>query len=599
MAFPTIVARRFNACLRLTLAYRALLRAGRHFSRGDRALMNLLFHIVYAGHASGTHHKLALDALRHLKCMDADLWQRLFLANAKIYLDGSKAPDKEFKDFKNHVLHTRDGYWGGAPDKVRSWYQHLVEALTLQDWQTAVYCAGVLSHYYTDPLHPFHTGQSEAENNIHRAVEWSISKAYDELYALGKGEFERVEVEIPNDPNWLAQLVCKGADMANGQYEKLIAHYDIQRGISDPPSGLDQVAKRIVSRLIWYASISFAAVLDRAIDECNMHPPEIALLPATLLATVQVPIKVLTKRIADAEDRRQVERMYDELIATGTVEKTLPEDDRMVRDLHVAEVLTKKPPKPEPSKVFPFVPRQAVVTRIDQRRAITPVGGNVVQLRAPAPVRPAATVATLAARREAAYEAVHAAVQEPDIVPAAAARPRAGLTDRLDQVTVAPLKPRERKSTSVAAADRTAEPRFYLSLDQDVVDGPSIGPKTAERLYPHGVRTVRDLIKSEPAALAVLMDARGVSAETIAAWQDQARLVCTVPGLRGTHAQLLVGAGYATGEAIAAAEADQLCADVLAFATSTAGQRLLRNGDPPDIEKIKGWLEAARSVRAA
>jgi hypothetical protein len=38
---------------------------------------------------------------------------------------------------------------------------------------------------------------------------------------------------------------------------------------------------------------------------------------------------------------------------------------------------------------------------------------------------------------------------------------------------------------------------------------------------------------------------------------------------------------------------------VLAYATSTAGQRLLRNGDPPDIEKIRGWLEAARSVRAA
>ena len=134
----------------------------------------------------GTHHKLALDALRHLKCMDADLWQRLFLAHAKLYLEGSKAPDNEFKDFKNHVLHTRDGYWGGAPEKVRSWYHHLVEALAQQDWPTAVYCAGVLSHYYTDPLHPFHTAQSEAENNIHRAVEWSISKAYDELRDAGR-----------------------------------------------------------------------------------------------------------------------------------------------------------------------------------------------------------------------------------------------------------------------------------------------------------------------------------------------------------------------------------------------------------------------------
>jgi Domain of unknown function (DUF4332) len=291
-----------------------------------------------------------------------------------------------------------------------------------------------------------------------------------------------------------------------------------------------------------------------------MHPPEIALLPATLLATVQVPIKVLTKRIADAEERRQVERMYDELIATGTVEKTLPEDDRMVRDLHAAEVLIKKPPKPEPSKVFPFVPRDRVVTRIDQRRAAATTGSNVVQL---------------------------------------APRPKAGLTQRLDQVTVAPLKARGRKANLRAVEERAAEPRFYLSLDQDVVDGPSIGPKTAERLYPHGIKTVRDLIKAEPAALAVLMDARGVTAETITAWQDQAQLVCTVPGLRGTHAQLLVGAGYISGQAIAAADADKLCADVLAYAASTAGQRLLRNGDPPDIEKIKGWLDAARSVRAA
>ena len=132
-----------------------------------------------------------------------------------------------------------------------------------------------------------------------------------------------------------------------------------------------------------------------------------------------------------------------------------------------------------------------------------------------------------------------------------------------------------------------------------VVDGPSVGPKTAERLSPHGIRTIRDLMRAEPAALAVLMDTRHITPETIADWQDQARLVCTVPGLRGTHAQLLVGAGYRSGDAIAAADADKLCADVLAFAASKDGQRVLRNGDPPDIDKIKGWLEAAQSVKAA
>lgn len=579
--------------------------------------MNLLFRIVYAAHAKGTHHKLALDALRNLKCMDSDLWQRAFLAHAKLYLEGSKAPDVEFKDFKNHVLHTRDGFWGGAPEKARSWYQHLVEALSLQDWPTAVYCAGVLSHYYTDPLQPFHTAQSEAENNIHRAAEWSISKAYDELYELGERDFPDMAVELPNDPNWLVQLLCQGAERANGYYEKLIAHYDIQRGVVDPPAGLDRVAKRIVAEMIRYAYLSYAAVLDRAIAESNVHAPDVGLTAATLLAAVQIPAKMLTRRIADAEERRAVERIYDELLATGTVEENLSEDDRVVRALHAAEVLAVRPPQPEVSKVFPFQPRERVITRVEQvgvarQQGEAPAPVQIIPMRAsvpPAPA-PAPAVAPVAA---ASVEAVndyritrapmlHLVASAPrEGAEAAPLRDRAGLTDRLDRVSAppAPALKTEAAGSERDTAAGSATLRFFLAPDQDVVDGPSIGPKTADRLYPHGIKTVRDLLKAEPAALSVLVNARHITPEAIAGWQDQARLMCTVPGLRGTHAQLLVGAGYNTGDAIADAEPDKLCADILTFAATTAGQRLLRNGEAPDIEKIKGWLEAARSVQAA
>jgi hypothetical protein len=229
--------------------------------------MHLLFHVVYGTHASGTHHKLALDALRHLKAVDADHWQRVFLRHTGLYLEGAEAPDEEFKDFENHVLHPRDGLWGGAPEKVRSWYHHVVEALGVEDWPTAVYCAGVLSHYYTDPLQPFHTAQSEAENNIHRAVEWSISRSYGALRALGVRDPGATdgELELGTGPNWLVELVCRGAERATRHYEKLIAHYDISRGVVDPPAGLDRVARRIVAEMIRYATLSFAAVLDRAI----------------------------------------------------------------------------------------------------------------------------------------------------------------------------------------------------------------------------------------------------------------------------------------------------------------------------------------------
>jgi uncharacterized protein DUF4332/zinc dependent phospholipase C len=535
--------------------------------------MHLLFSIIHAAHAHGTHHKLALDALGRLEGPEREAWQRLFLKHADLYLEGAKAPDRDFKDFKNHVLHTREDYWGGAPQKVVSWYQHLVEALAQADWQTAVYCAGVLSHYYTDPLQPFHTGQSEAENNIHRAVEWSIAKSYEQLRAQGNRDFPHMPVTLSEDANWLVSLLLAGAERANAHYEKLIAHYDIQRGVVDPASGLDPIARRIIAELICYATASYALVLGRAIEEAHVRPPQVPLTAATLLATLQVPVKLVAQRIADRAERRQVERCYDELTATGRVDRTLGEHERIVRDLHAEEVLAKRKPPPTASQVFPFTPRPRVVTHIERtataRRAAA-AHDNVV---------------AFAALRPPALRASVGGEERPS-------RPRAGLSLRLDEVTAAP--PRRRAPTSASPA-----PSVRLSLEQDVVMGPSIGPKTAARLYPHGIKTVRDLIKADPTALSVLIGARHITPEIISGWQDQARLVCTLPGLAGTQAQLLVGAGYASAQAIAAADSEKLCTDVINFALTTTGQRLLRQAEMPDLDKVKTWQEAARSVQAA
>ena len=128
---------------------------------------------------------------------------------------GCQGTDNEFKDFKNHVLHVRDGYWGGAVEKVESWYDSLVKELAAEHWSEAVYAAGILSHYYTDPIHPFHTAQSEAENNIHRAAEWSISRSYGDLFTLARKDFADLDVPIGAGPHWLRELVCHGADTAN------------------------------------------------------------------------------------------------------------------------------------------------------------------------------------------------------------------------------------------------------------------------------------------------------------------------------------------------------------------------------------------------
>ena len=91
--------------------------------------MNLLFRILYAQKCSSTHHRLAMDALRYLKASDADAWCRLFLVEIEQYIDGSKAPDKKFRDFRNHVLHVRDNFWGGAVPAAELWYKRLVSCL--------------------------------------------------------------------------------------------------------------------------------------------------------------------------------------------------------------------------------------------------------------------------------------------------------------------------------------------------------------------------------------------------------------------------------------------------------------------------------------
>lgn len=485
--------------------------------------MSLLFRIVYAAHAKGTHHKLALDALNALEGPNAEGWRRLFLKHTELYMEGSKAPDNEFKDFKNHVLHVRDNYWGGAMDKAEKWYGITVDAFTRGDWEEAVWSAGVLSHYVTDPVQPFHTGQSDAENSIHRAAEWSISKSYDDLRAKGLAAHADLRVETGDGPAWLRELVCHGAEKANAHYETVIAHYDLNTGVTDPPAGLDALSRKILSELVVYASAAFAAVLDRAITESGATPPNVSLALDTVLAVIKIPAKTLAKRLANAEDRRIVTDMYDELMTTGRVDKTLPEDDRVFAALYAKEV---------------EAPRKT----------------------------------QQAAERAAALAASYKASQQ--------------------QKSTAQAK-------SLAAATPKARRKSYLALTDDIERAPTIGPRTAERMVPLGIKTVADFLAADPAAVANGTKARYMTAEAIALWQDQCRLMLDIPGLRGTHAELLAQSGYRTADAIAGAEADKLCADVLAFAATDTGRKLLRDGAPPDIERIKGWLAAASKARQA
>jgi len=72
--------------------------------------------------------------------------------------------------------------------------------------------------------------------------------------------------------------------------------------------------------------------------------------------------------------------------------------------------------------------------------------------------------------------------------------------------------------------------------------------------------------------------------------------VCTIPWLRGTHAQLLAGAGFDTIDKIVAAEAGSVCAAILKFAATRDGMSVLRSSPPPGEDWVIKRLEHARAA---
>jgi predicted flap endonuclease-1-like 5' DNA nuclease len=150
-----------------------------------------------------------------------------------------------------------------------------------------------------------------------------------------------------------------------------------------------------------------------------------------------------------------------------------------------------------------------------------------------------------------------------------------------------------------ALASLKTEPRCYLLESDDLERAPSIGPKLAERLALTGIVSVADFLAANSEDVATNLGDSRFDRETVERWKKEARLVMSVPGLRGTHAQLLVGAGYETAQAVALADPIQLSSDLLSFATTPPGTRILRNGDAPDVEAVTRWVRLAQQALAA
>ena len=103
--------------------------------------MDRLHSLVRSAHAIGTHQRLVVDALPHVKSAAGHRLVRWLLYHHRSMLRGAVDPDERFRDFHNHILHVADGYWGGAPRVAHQWYGRLVTHLIAERFDRAAHAA--------------------------------------------------------------------------------------------------------------------------------------------------------------------------------------------------------------------------------------------------------------------------------------------------------------------------------------------------------------------------------------------------------------------------------------------------------------------------
>ncbi len=511
--------------------------------------MSLYFRTLYAWKCKGTHHKLAMDALRLLEGTEPQKWRNLFLKHVESYLTGSKDPDKKFKDFRNHVLHVGDNYWGGAIKATNKWYAQARQAFADRQWKEAVYATGVMSHYFTDVCCPLHTAQSDKENIIHRACEWSVSCSYDDLLVALEEDFGGYpELTLSQESDWLEQLIRQQAEYSHQRYTQIVDGYRFDLGVKNPSDGLDDEIFKEFSLLLGQAGAALSLVIAQCLEESGQAAPSVSLSMQSMLAGLTIPIFWITKKMADAQERAIVNKIYSELQRTGNVEQTLPEENRVIRDLVEKELRTQTSSVGEKS---PAGKPDSQPVKFKQKHEQT---------------------ADANARNEHS-QAV--SIEKPE-------RP----------ANVSAEQPR----TSSSGTQAGSSARFYLHKEAPIVDAPSIGPKTASRFRKINLHRVDDFLKADPDEVARQLNTRWITADLVAAWQQQSQLMCTVPGLRGHDAQILSGVGIESKLDLAEMNAEDLLPLVNEFVSSSEGMRVLRGGKPPDLAEVSQWIANAKQV---
>jgi len=547
--------------------------------------MSPLLSILRAAHCRSTHHFFAIDSLRLVQTGPGMRLRGILLKHHEKYLEGSKAPDVRFRDFQNHVIHVQDGYFGGAPRLAMLWYDRLMGHLVASRWEDAAYAMGVLSHYFTDPLMPLHTAQSEREALVHRPMEWSICKSYDRILKRWTEDELRLVFQLGDGDGWLGEAILKGARFANRSYKRLVESYNVDLGVENPVAGLDQDAIETFAALFGLAITGLARIIERAAGEaetrCGVTLPKVGLNLSSLLAVLQIPEQLWLRRIGNREEREAIEAIITEYRVTGKVVQNMP-----------AEVYIKQ-------RVMQVREREAQWSATRRARAISSAQAAqiVVQpLSATASTTPEeATLESIATdskpMKTVIAETTSGADDVVSIPFAAIAKTQ---SPQLDEKRDA-----DGEQDSTTGLEYVTEKSGCIHRSDDLVVAPSIGPKTAVAFAEIKIHKIGEFLDTPAAAISRRLQKTWITPSVIEDWQAQTLLMCEVPGLRPRDVQMLVGVGCSSTEMLATSNASKLAAIMRRYATTPEGRGTLRSAPSAEAEDVALWIANASTFRSS
>lgn len=177
-------------------------------------------------------------------------------------------PDTEGTSKRLHVFYER-GIFGGAPQMVTDLYYEAVVAYRAGDIEQASRAVGVLSHYYSDILNPFHSTAAASRSPLHNAYEYPV----EDLTDSPEENRDWVTPRVLGPVTDIRAKAVAAASFSRARYPALRASFT--------PSGSVEVTAPIVRALT-------AQVLSRA---CNDLAEIILAIPTG--AGISLPPKVV------------------------------------------------------------------------------------------------------------------------------------------------------------------------------------------------------------------------------------------------------------------------------------------------------------------